>query len=195
MKQWLTVLFVAIGLVVLAQPASTHLKVGDKAPPVYGTDQHGRGVNTNNLLLGHNYVAIIFYRGVWCPVCRRHVSALQDSLQLLVENNVAVVLVTPEQPESVAKMADKTDATFPLIHDVGYQIMSNYGVNYTVSKETVSSWYKATNKRSTRANGNEDGQLPVPATFLINKEGIIQYIHYDVDYHNRAGVKDILDQL
>lgn len=173
----------------------THLQVGDVAPPINGRDQLGQAVNSANLLQQHDNVVLIFYRGVWCPVCRKHLSALQDSLQMLVAANTGVIVVTPEDPESVEKMANKTDVTFSIIHDVGYQIMNDYGVLYTVSKETVPKWYKPVVRRSNKANGNEDGQLPVPATYVIAKDGTIKYVHYNPDYHQRASVLEIMQQL
>lgn len=172
-----------------------HLPVGTTAPKFTGIDQSGNNINSDKLLSEHNAVVLLFYRGAWCPVCARHLSQLQDSLQLILDKNVAVVVVTPETPQSMEKMINKTGATFSIVHDEGYKIMNDYKVAYTVSKQTVPSYYSFVKGMTNKANGNKDGQLPVPATYIIGKNGKIAYVQYDPDYSNRASVLDILNNL
>jgi peroxiredoxin len=44
-------------------------------------------------------------------------------------------------------------------------------------------------------NGRDAARLPVPATYIINKEGIIVAVRFDPDYNNRASVKWMLKNL
>ncbi|MEA3476937.1 MAG: redoxin domain-containing protein [Bacteroidota bacterium] len=53
-------------------------------------------------------VVIIFYRGFWCPVCNEHLETLQDSLKLIQDQGARVIAVSPEKPEYLDKMAEKT---------------------------------------------------------------------------------------
>ena len=46
-----------------------------------------------------------------------------------------------------------------------------------------------------KSNGNSDGILPVPATFIINQDGRIDYIHFETDYKTRLPVSEILKRL
>ena len=72
--------------------------------------------------------------------------------------------------------------------------MEAFGVNFILAKN-LQEKYKEYGIDLTKANGNSSQTLPVPATFVIGKNGKIKYIHYDPDYKNRSAVKDILDQL
>jgi peroxiredoxin len=45
------------------------------------------------------------------------------------------------------------------------------------------------------SNGNKDHILPVPATYVIGKDGLIKYGYFNFDYKKRATVKDILNAL
>ena len=51
-------------------------------------------------------------------------------------------------------------------------------------------YFKIVKKRTRSANGNNEDILPVPATFVIDKNGTFSYIHFDTDYSKRASVKE-----
>lgn len=196
MKNWIhTLILLACTFTAQAQIDMDFLPVGTTAPTFTGTDQNGTDINSTELLKDHKAVVLLFYRGAWCPVCARHLSQLQDSLQLILDKDVAVVVVTPETPQSMEKMISKTGATFSIVHDEEYKIMNNYKVAYTISKETVPSYYSFVKGMTSKANGNKDGQLPVPATYIIGKDGKVAYVQYDPDYKKRASVLDILNNL
>ena len=116
---------------------------------------------------------------------------IQDSLQLLTGKNARVIGVTPETAENIDKTLTKTKATYSIVQDKGYSIMKSYGVNYVMDEPTVTK-YKGYGLDMTKANGNADNVLPVPATYVINSAGKIAFVHFDKDYSKRASVKDIL---
>ncbi len=170
------------------------IHVGDPAPTIKGVDQNGEVFDSENIL-DNGPVLLIFYRGAWCGICKKHLSAVQDSLQLLLDKGVSVVVVTPEHSESIQKMVKKTKATFSIIHDEKYKIMDAYGVSYKIGKETVPRSYSFVLNNTREVNGNTDDILPVPATFLIGDDGVVKYVHYDPDYRNRSKVSTILTYL
>ncbi len=45
------------------------------------------------------------------------------------------------------------------------------------------------------ANGDDSFELPVPATYVLDKEGVIRWAHLDLDYRTRAEPRDILRAL
>jgi len=171
--------------------SSPKLKIGDDAPGITGIDQTGYKIESEKLIQ-QGAVVLIFYRGNWCPHCRRHLGNLQDSLNLLLEKGASVVVVTPEAPESIDKMVSKTGATFSIIHDQGYKIMNKYGVSFTISASTVPRYFNSVLEKTREANQNEDDILPIPATFIIDKDKRIKYIHYNPDYRKRMSIAKIL---
>jgi peroxiredoxin len=177
----------------IAQPLESKLKVGDIAPTFSGTDQNGNDVALDHLLKD-GPVVVIFYRGAWCPYCNKHLSHIQDSIDIILEKASYLLAVTPEVPESIQKTVKKTGADFTIIHDANYQIMDKYGLSFRVDDKTVKR-YKMIGINLTRANGNEDNMLPVPATYIIGMDGAIKYLHYDPNYKNRSTVKEILEAL
>lgn len=171
--------------------AQTGLKVGDTAPAFTAKDNSGKTVDLKALLKQNKSIVLFFYRGQWCPYCNKQMQHIQDSLQLLTGKNAYVIGVTPETSENIVKTIAKTKATYSIVQDKGYGIMKSYGVNYVMDEPTVTK-YKGYGLDMTKANGNADNVLPVPATYVINSAGKIAFVHFDKDYSKRASVKDIL---
>lgn len=171
------------------------LQVGDTAPVFNGVDQFDSLLSSDDILDSSDNYVVIFYRGSWCKYCRKHLSALSDSLQLILDKNTSVVVVTPETPESREKMISSTGATFSIISDSSYQIMKAFGVDYVISKETVPKYRSHIISMSEKSNGNKDGVLPIPATFVVGKDGVIKWSHLDTDYTERSTIKQILEVL
>jgi len=169
-------------------------KVGEKAPLFSGVDNNGKKLNLKSLLKDHSSVIVLFYRGQWCPVCMKELKAMQDSLPMLTAKGAAVVAVTPESDLAIGATISKTNATFPIVHDKEYKIMKMFGVNIVVDQATLDLMHKYRVDMDAN-NGNNDHVLPIPATFIIGKNGKITYIHFDQSYKNRASVSQILAAL
>ena len=167
---------------------------GDEAPLFEGTDQNGNNIKLTELL-EKGPVVLVFYRGQWCPICSRHLSELQDSLQIILDKGASVIDVSPEKPGNVKKTIEKTNVTFPVLYDEGYKIMKAYGVAYKETDENVEKYNNYLKADLKNANWDGSNTLPVPATYVIGTDGKIKYVHFNPDYTDRASVSEILKQL
>lgn len=178
---------------VFSQPYPKGLAVGDKAPAFTCKDSKGQAF-TLDKQLKKGEVVLIFYRGQWCPFCNKQLSSLNDSLQLIVAKGATLVAVTPETIENVGKTIGKTKASFPIISDINLSIMKSYQVAFEVDQATQDK-YKKYGIDFSVANGNNGANLPVPATYIIGKDGKIKYSFFNPDYRLRPSVKDIVEHL
>lgn len=170
------------------------LKVGMQAPNFKAMDAHNSIFQLQEALQ-KGPVVLIFYRGFWCPVCNKHLASLQDSLQMIESHGAQVIAISPEKPEYLKKMADKTGANFTLLHDDGYKIADAFDVNYKPSSMQTMTYNLFLNADLKESHSDESQNLPIPATFIIDKEGKIIWRHFDPDYHERSTVNDILKAL
>ena len=198
MKNWIGVVLIICAICLglgtsHAQNPKSKYGVGDVAPNFQGIDQFGNDFNLKQTLK-KKPVVLMFYRGYWCPYCNRQLSQLEDSLGFIQERGGVVVAVTPEQPQGIEKTIEKTDASFLIIHDQDLKIMKQYGVDFTLSDETLRK-YKKNNMMVSENNGSNGPNLPVPATYIINTDSRILYSFYDPDHRKRATVKKILENL
>ena len=190
-----SILFLLIGINVFAQEKPEGLFINSKAPDFKAKDQNGNEIVLKDLRK-KGPVILVFYRGYWCPYCNKELLRLEDSLQLIVNKGAQLIAVTPEKQEGVAKTIEKTKATYPIITDEEMKIMKAYDVTYQVDDKTVGR-YKMASIDLAANNGQKAGAvyLPVPAVYIINKDGEISYRFFDPDYKKRPSVKDLLENL
>lgn len=169
------------------------LKVGDPAPDFSITNTAGRVFHLKKEL-EKGPVVLVFYRGQWCPHCNKHLSRLNDSLQLIKEKGANVVAITPEVQENINKTIKKTKAVFPVLFDDGMKVMEAYKVNFKVDDKTVEK-YKGYGIDFDKANGSNGASLPVPATYIVDKNGLIKQVFFNTDYTKRPSVQQILENL
>lgn len=169
------------------------LKAGDKAPDFILKEESGKNISLNELLKTGK-VVLVFYRGQWCPHCNKHLSRLNDSLQLIKDKGANVVAITPEVQENINKTIKKTKAVFPVLFDDGMKVMEAYKVNFKVDDKTVEK-YKGYGIDFDKANGSNGASLPVPATYIVDRNGLVQRVFFNADYTKRPSVQQILDNL
>jgi peroxiredoxin len=170
------------------------LTVGTKAPTFSAIDADNTEFKLSKALK-KGPVVLIFYRGFWCPVCNKHLSTIQDSLSLLTDKGATVIAVSPEKPEYLDKMKQKTGARFRLLYDDAYKIADAYDVTFTPPAATLFMYNTVLNAHLKESHSDDSQRLPIPATYIINKKGIIVWRQFDPDYHKRSTVKDIIENL
>ncbi len=170
------------------------LLVNDVAPDFSAANQRGENVSLKKLLT-KGPVVLVFYRGEWCPYCNKYWKELEESLVKVSAKGATIVAVTPEQPEYINKTIEKTKAQFPMLFDEGLKIMKSYDVAYKVDEKTLGR-YKKISVDLLKINGTQNNDnLPVPAIYVINKQGKIAYRFFDPDYTNRPPVSALLKYL
>ncbi|MFD2786378.1 peroxiredoxin-like family protein [Hymenobacter rubripertinctus] len=183
-------------LAVSAQTAplsASPLKVGESAPAFAAKDANGQSVELSKLLR-KGPVVLYFYRGQWCPYCNKQLSQLQDSLQMLTAKGAQVVVVSPETQDNIGKTVDKTSATFPILHDQDFAIMKAYRTAFSVDAATARK-YQGFGLDLRAANGASQDVLPVPATYVIGRNGKIKFVYFNPDYRQRVSVKQVAQAL
>jgi peroxiredoxin len=178
----------------VAQEAPEGLFINSKAPNFKAKDQNGKVVELKDLLK-KGKVVLIFYRGQWCPYCNMYLKKLEDSLQLIKDKGAIVIAITPELPENILKTIEKTKADYSILYDEDLKIMKAYDVEFEVP-ENVLTRYRNSGIKIDENNGRKNGNfLPIPATYIIDKEANITYRFFQPDYKRRPSIKEILNNL
>ncbi len=192
-KSALTLFLTGCILFGIAQINPGGLKVNDKAPEFAAKDQNGKVISLNDELK-NGKVVLIFYRGQWCPYCNKELKHIEDSLSLITAKGAIVLAITPEIPDNISKTIEKTKATYSILSDDNLKIMKAYRVAYALDTAMVEK-YRGYGIDFFKANGSNGANLPVPAVYIIDKNGDITYRYFDVDYRNRASIQEIVDNL
>lgn len=177
-----------------AQEKPEGLFINSKAPDFKANDQYGNEIRLKEILKD-SLVVLVFYRGQWCPFCNRQLKKLEDSLSFIKNKGARLIAVTPEKPAYISKTIEKTNASYPLLYDKDMKIMKAYAVSFEVDERTVSR-YKNADIDLAEANEQKDKvYLPIPAVYIISKEGTVLYRYFDSDYKKRPSVKEIINNL
>jgi peroxiredoxin len=195
MRKFLSLSLLILCLKAFGQEKPEGLFINSKAPDFKSKDQNGNEIALKDLRKKAS-VVLVFYRGYWCPYCNKELERLQDSLQLINDKGAQLVAVTPEKQEGIEKTVEKTKASFPIISDEEMKIMKAYDVAYQVEEKTIAR-YKMASIDLAANNGQKPDAvyLPIPAVYIINKQGEITYRYFESDYRKRPYVKEILDNL
>lgn len=168
-------------------------QVGDSAPDFTLPEARGGEVSLAGLR-ADGPVVLTFYRGGWCPYCNIQLRAYQQALPRLASFGARLVAVSPQQPDGSLTTAERNELTFDVLSDVGNAVARRYGLVFSLAEELREAM-RSVGKALPGINGDESWELPVPATFVVARDGRIALAHADVDYRNRLDSEDILAAL
>jgi peroxiredoxin len=149
----------------------------------------------DELLSENEFLVIVFYRGQWCPVCNKHLSHLNENYTAIKNLDAQLLAVSPEKPDYQTKTQDKTGAKFLLGFDENYQLAKAFDVLYKPNAAKRSMYNVALGAKLKKAHSDESQRLPVPATFILNKDREIIWRQFDRNYKNRSTAEEILKAL
>ena len=157
------------------------LKVGQSVPEFTLPDAFGKEVSLKTLL-AQGPVVISFYRGEWCPFCNLELLALQEALPKIKELGASLIAISPEKPDHGIVATEKNKLTFPVLSDLGNKVARQFGIVFQVGQELREFSKNVFKNDLALRNGDQSYELPIPATFVIDKPGTVRFAHADVDY-------------
>ncbi|MES2194260.1 MAG: redoxin domain-containing protein [Pseudomonadota bacterium] len=164
---------------------------GDPMPPFILPDVTGRLVSLTSLL-EKGPLAVMFYRGHWCPYCRLNVRAVTQALDRIRALGGDVVAIMPEVQQFAEKFKAEADAPFPVLTDLdnGYALSLNLAIWLGTEIERLLSY-----QDMKHFHGNDGWVLPIPATFVVGRDGLVKARFVDPDFRKRMEIDDLIDAL
>ena len=170
--------------------ATPGVAVGEPAPRFEAPDALGRTVRLDDAL-ARGPVVLSFYRGDWCPICNLELRALRDLLPALDALGASVIAISPQGPEHSAALVDALAIGFDVCSDLDQRITTAYGLRFELPDE-LKAVYESFDMPLTGQNADGSWGLPVPATFVIDRDGVVRARHVDPDYRTRMEPAAIL---
>ena len=145
-------------------------------------------------LLAQGPAVISFYRGGWCPYCNLELQALQRELPEIERVGGRVVAIAPELPEHALETGKAGALSFPLLHDRDNQLAAALGLVFTLP-ESLRPIYEGFGIDLEASQGNQNFELPMPATYIVRQDRTIAYAWVEVDYTKRLDPTTIVEML
>jgi peroxiredoxin len=106
----------------------------------------------------------------------------------------ALVAISPQTVKQSFFMHDQHKLRFPLLSDAGNGIAQQFGLTYRVP-ELQEAVYRRAFVNLPFTNGDESWALPIPATYIVDRDGTVLYASANEDYTKRPEPSDILRML
>jgi peroxiredoxin len=163
-------------------------KPGEAMPPFILPDETGQLVNLESLL-ARGPVIVMFYRGHWCPYCRLNARAViqaQDRIGALGGQTVAIM---PETQKYTERFKADSGAPFPVLTDLdnGYALSLNLAIWLGTEIQGLLSYMDLSD-----FHGNDGWMLPIPATFVVGRDGLVKARFVDPDFRKRMEIDDLI---
>jgi peroxiredoxin len=170
------------------------LRPGSVAPLFILPNAAGKLISLKDALAKGN-VVLTFYRGTWCPFCNLQLRMYQEILPEIKALGASLIAVSPMTPDNSLTFKEKHSLEFEVLSDHGNVTSSKYGIVYTVLKKAIDVTLKMGVNTPSVFNDTDKWELPLPATFILDKEGVIIARFLDKDYTKRMEPKEILNIL
>ncbi|MDX2435261.1 MAG: peroxiredoxin-like family protein [Desulfobacterales bacterium] len=120
--------------------------------------------------------------------------SLQRSLPEIKSLGAELVTISPQLPDNSLSTAEKLALDFEVLSDVGNKVARDFGLVFKLT-EKMQEIYKNFGIDLVLANGDQSYELPIPATYVIAQDSIIQLASADADYTNRLDPEIIIAEL
>lgn len=176
-----------------SRQAERALTVGAKAPAFTLPSATGLSVSLTELLSG-GPVVLTFYRGSWCPYCNITLRSLREHHDAVIVRGARLVAVSPQIPDESLSLVEKHQLAFDVLSDVGCDTAKQYGLAFDMP-EDLAAVHEKFGIDLVRSNAGHPRTLPMPATYVIDREGVIRWAFVHHDHTVRAEPADVLAAL
>ena len=169
-------------------------KVGDRAPAFVLKDPDGKDVSSAELL-SHGPLVLTFYRGVWCPYCNLDIQALQDASPELEKHGARLVAISPQTAANSRRLIREHKLTFAVLSDPGNEVAAAFGLRFKLPEYLIDLYKNGFKNDLAVVNGDASWTLPMPARFVIGRDGKILYAEVNPDYTRRPDPEELIPAL
>lgn len=167
------------------------LPVGAKVPQFQLPDQNGTIVSSQDLL-SKGRLVICFIRGRWCPFCVGQLEAMNPTVADIENAGASLVAISPQTVKQSFFMHDQHKLRFPLLSDSGNHVARQFGLTYRVP-EYQEAVYRRAFVNLPFTNGDNSWELPIPATYIIDRDGTVLFAFANEDYTERTEPSALLE--
>jgi peroxiredoxin len=152
----------------MAMSKTEPVKIGATAPDFTLSDQNKNEVSLSKI---GKPVILVFFRGYWCPFCRKQLSELRELIKS--DDNVALYAISIDAPEKSLELAkniakdNKGELNFPILSDAGHKTIDAYGVF------------------DPAYSGQEFEGIPHPSIFILDKDRKVLWAKVEPNYRKR----------
>ena len=117
---------------------------------------------------------------------------LQDVESQLIELGFQIVAVSPDRPEKVAQLQNNKDYDYTLLSDSDMIASRAFGLAWKFDDAMATRYYKDYGIDLEDASGQSHHLLPVPAVYVVDKDGVVRFQYVNPNYKIRIDAETLL---
>jgi peroxiredoxin len=121
--------------------------------------------------------------------------AYQAVLPDLEKYHATLVAISPELPDNSLTTREKNELGYEVLSDLGNRVARDYGLVFTLDDAVVDIFANSFNIVLPDWNGEVSWELPIPATYVVDQDGVIALAFVEPDYTRRLEPQALLEAL
>ncbi|MBT1064068.1 AhpC/TSA family protein [Bowmanella sp. Y26] len=163
----------------------TPLLNGQQIPDITLKTAQGEAVNLRELVASKPTV-ILFYRGGWCPYCNAQLAGFQPVEKQFTALGYQILAVSPDSPERLNEQKFDTDYQVKLLSDPTLEAIRAFGLAFYLPDDVAAKYREWKGNTFPTLPGSDRIVLPVPAAYVLDKDGMIQFQYVNPNYKVRV---------
>jgi peroxiredoxin len=164
--------------------------LGNHLPDVAVRTMDGRSTPLSEVV-AHKPAVLVFYRGGWCPCCNLQLSGLRLIEKDVQASGYQVIAISPDRPEELLKTLGRDHLNYTLVSDSTAAAIEAFGIACKVDDE-MTARYRANGIDLDQYSGEMHHILPVPAVYIVDGDGTLQFSYVHPDYRVRLPAEVVL---
>ncbi|MBU0983352.1 MAG: AhpC/TSA family protein [candidate division Zixibacteria bacterium] len=119
---------------------------------------------------------------------------MQAELAAIEAAGGTLVAISPEPPDTTLSTVEKHNLQFAVLSDDALDVARAFGLSYELPP-ALDSLYRSFGLDLKTRNGTASSTLPIPATYVVDRDGRVVFAHVDIDYTTRSEPSDIVATL
>jgi peroxiredoxin len=117
---------------------------------------------------------------------------MQKHIDEFKAKGVSLVAISPELPNQSLTTTEKNNLKVPVLSDIGNKYARQLGIVFS-QPDTLRPVFEKFGHNLPKRNGDDSMEVPVPATILVDKKGIVRNTFIDPDYTKRVEPSTVLE--
>ena len=146
---------------------------------------------------------VSFFRGRWDPYCVTELEMWRDLYPAVREQGALFVAISPQTLRQSDFAVQQYDLPYPLLQDANCVLAEQFGIAYPLSPN-LQRYYRSilvnipfinSGKNVMSPSDDSVWKLPLPATFVIGRDGTLRFAEAHADFRVRPEPQDVLSAL
>ena len=167
-------------------------KAGDEIPDFTLESSCSENIRLSDQLQS-GPVILNFYRGSWCHFCTLEFQSLLESLPRFRSHGSSILAISPQVVDT-NELPAEVGGDFINLKDLGNRVARQFGLVYPLG-EQIRKVYQDLGVYLEVLNEDDSYEVPVPASYLVDRDRIVRYAFASADLTERAEPEVLLGEL